>query len=57
MNMNFRVGSLHSMSYAVCETAWDFPEHSAAQLIGVLDALMPSQTGLLFDHMGVQLAF
>jgi hypothetical protein len=29
---------------------------SAARLIGVLDVLTPSQTGLLFDHMGVQIA-
>jgi NAD(P)-dependent dehydrogenase (short-subunit alcohol dehydrogenase family) len=33
------------------------PEQSAARLIGVLDALTPSQTGLLFDHMGVRIAF
>jgi hypothetical protein len=33
------------------------PAQSAARLIGVLDALTPSQTGLLFDHMGVQIAF
>jgi NAD(P)-dependent dehydrogenase (short-subunit alcohol dehydrogenase family) len=33
------------------------PEQSAARLIGVLDALTSSQTGLLFDHMGVQIAF
>jgi hypothetical protein len=33
------------------------PAQSAARLIGVLDALTPSQTGLLFDHMGAQIAF
>jgi NAD(P)-dependent dehydrogenase (short-subunit alcohol dehydrogenase family) len=33
------------------------PEESATRLLGVLDALTPSQTGLLFDHMGVQIAF
>jgi len=33
------------------------PEQSATRLIGVLDALTPAQTGLLFDHLGVQIAF
>lgn len=33
------------------------PEQSAARLIGVLDALTASQTGLLFDHLGEQIAF
>lgn len=33
------------------------PAQSAARLIEVLDTITPSQTGLLFDHMGVQIAF